>query len=74
MRRGFNPVSVIANFFVPFSLLVFAQGLFDTNDLSGMNAWGFLLVALTIMVGMFYMAKSIQNDKINGVLVRILIV
>ncbi|MCL1863806.1 MAG: ABC transporter permease [Defluviitaleaceae bacterium] len=65
-RRGLNIVSLVANLGLPIVLILFARGIFDDASL------GFLLIALMIMVGSFYMAKSIQEDKMTGVLMRIL--
>jgi ABC-type multidrug transport system permease subunit len=71
-RRSFNPVTIIANFALPLVLVAFASGMFEMQHTGPNDQWGFFLVAMTICVGSFYSAKSIQNDKMSGVLTRII--
>jgi len=71
LRNGLTkPLSLIVNSLVPIGLTIFADrinmGLGDTGV-------QFYLLAFTIMYGAFLMANSIQRDKVEGVLTRILV-
>ena len=71
MRRGFtSPASLFLNCAMPLTLIIWngdidpeAGGIFNT---------GILLAAMMIMFGAFMMARSIQLDKLDGTIVRIL--
>ncbi|MCL1883252.1 MAG: ABC transporter permease [Defluviitaleaceae bacterium] len=63
-----SPVSMIVNYALPFIILIFMFDYSDGNEPSR----GYFGLAMAIMFGAFYMAKSIQNDKIDGAVIRIL--
>jgi len=68
-----KPLSLILNSIVPLVLVIFANrvgGVFGGSDAA--NAMVFYLLAFVIMYGAFLMANSIQKDKVEGVLARIL--
>ena len=71
MLNGINrPMSLIINSIAPIGLTVFAERI-DTG-LGMAGGIHFFLLAFVIMYGAFLMANSIQKDKVEGVLVRIL--
>jgi len=63
-----KPLSLILNSVVPLILVIFS----DRVDFFGVNDVAFYLLGFVIMYGAFLMANSIQKDKMEGVLVRIL--
>ena len=66
LKRGIvSPVALIFACVLPIAFVVF--GNFENED-----SRGFYLVAFSLMVGAFFAAKGIQNDKIEGVVIRIL--
>jgi len=68
-----KPLSLILNSIVPLILVIFSDrigGVFGGGDAA--NAMAFNLLGFVIMYGAFLMANSIQKDKVEGVLVRIL--
>jgi len=71
LRRGLaSPMSLVLNSLVPIALTVFSNRI----NFMGLGDTGiqFYLLAFTIMFGAFLMANSIQKDKIEGVITRIL--
>ena len=70
LRNGLTkPLSLILNSIVPLGLTIFSDRI---NIGLGDDGRQFYLLAFTIMFGAFLMANSIQKDKVEGVLVRIL--
>jgi len=69
LKRGFfSPVALILNCALPLFLIISMR-----NAEGGIAAEQTLfLVAMSVMFGGFFMAKGIQNDRIEGVLLRIL--
>ena len=63
-----KPLSLIMNSVVPIGLALFA----DRVNVFGADNVVFFLLAFVIMYGAFLMANSIQKDKVEGVLTRIL--
>ncbi|MCL2386926.1 MAG: ABC transporter permease [Defluviitaleaceae bacterium] len=60
LRRGFlSPFSLIANCLLPVLAVIFLDD-------------GFYILATSFMFGAFFMARGIQRDKIDGVVIRIL--
>ena len=71
LRNGITkPISLIVNSIVPIGLTVFADRI--NIGLGGDFGIHFFLLAFVMMFGAFLMANSIQKDKVEGVLVRIL--
>ena len=71
MRGGINrPMSLIINSIAPIALVIFSDRI--DIGLGGAGGTHFFLLAFVIMFGAFLMANSIQKDKVEGVLVRIL--
>jgi len=69
LRNGVTkPLSLIINAVMPLILTIFA----DRINFFGAENVEFSLLAFMIMFGAFLMANSIQKDKVEGVLVRIL--
>jgi len=67
LKRGFvSPIALILNCALPLFLLIATRN----NDDSGGQV--LFLIAMAIMFGGFFMAKGIQNDRMEGVLLRIL--
>jgi len=70
LRNGLTkPLSLIINSIAPIGLVVFADRI---NMGGGDMMFELYLLAYVIMFGAFIMANSIQKDKVEGVLVRIL--
>ncbi|MCL2216223.1 MAG: ABC transporter permease [Defluviitaleaceae bacterium] len=68
LRRGlFSPVAIILNGVIPAALIVMMR----LND-DGDYRQGIFLIAMAVMFGGFFMAKGVQNDRMEGVLLRIL--
>jgi len=66
LRRGFfSPVALILNCALPLVLMIVMRG-------DGLGEAGLYLIAMAVMFGGFFMAKGIQNDRMQGVLIRIL--
>jgi len=63
-----KPLSLIINGLVPIVVVIFANRI----NLFGANEIVFNLLGFFIMYGAFLMANSIQKDKVEGVLTRIL--
>ena len=71
MRRGFtSPASIILNCAMPLFLII-TNGNID-QEAGGLFSSGIMLAAMMIMFGGFMMARSIQLDKLEGTIVRIL--
>ena len=71
MRRGFtSPASLILNCAMPL-ILIITNGAIDTEAGNFFNP-GIMLAAMMIMYGGFMMARSIQLDKLDGTITRIL--
>jgi len=74
LRNGITkPQSLIINSIVPLALVILADRIGDAfggGDVVDLIVFG--LLAFVIMYGAFLMANSIQKDKVEGVLVRIL--
>jgi ABC-2 type transport system permease protein len=70
LRRGFTkPLSLVFNCVLPIAFISVAQSnAFGT----GPDARGYFLVSYLILFGAFLMAGSIQADRLDGALVRIL--
>jgi ABC-2 type transport system permease protein len=70
LRRGlFQPASMIVNSILPIGfVLVSNTGAFGTNP----DARGYFMLAMFMLFGAFLMSNSIQADRLDGVLVRIL--
>jgi len=70
LRNGLmNPFSLIVNCAVPLVLTIFGGNIgFGPMDIGR----HFFLTAMMIMWGAFVMSKSVQSDKQDGVLIRIL--
>jgi len=64
-----KPMSIVMNSIVPIILTIFSDRI---NTGFGGESRQFYLLAFVIMFGAFLMANSIQKDKVEGVLVRIL--
>lgn len=72
LRRGFwNPISLSINCALPLAVLLFGGRINIVNIDASPTASSYT-VALFIMYGAFVMARSIQVDKLDGVIVRIL--
>lgn len=70
LRRGFfSPVSLVANCGLPLFILIFGMD-FEMGDYG--HSRGYFLLAMVLMFGAFFMARGIQNDKIDGVVIRVL--
>jgi len=70
LRRGFmNPLSIIINCAAPLAFVFFSSNMPVAQI--GANR-EFYLIAMMIMWGAFIMSKSVQHDKMEGVLIRIL--
>ena len=67
-----NPLALTLNCGLPILLLVFAEQIFDDGLYIGSDARGFYFIAFTIMWGSFLIAQGIRQDKLEGVIVRIL--
>lgn len=66
LKRGFtNPTALVFNCAFPIILMIVMRG-------EGLGEQGPFLIALALMFGGFFMAKGIQNDRMEGVLLRIL--
>jgi len=66
LKRGFfSPVALVLNLALPLALMIVMRG-------EGLGEQGLFLIAMAIMFGGFFMAKGIQNDRMEGVLLRIL--
>jgi len=64
--RGFkSPAALVFNCAFPVFLMIAMRG-------DGLGDQGLFLVALALMFGGFFMARGIQNDRREGVLLRIL--
>jgi len=61
-----KPLSLIINSIVPLGLVIFA------DRINAFGATAYTLLGFIIMYGAFLMANSIQKDKVEGVLPRIL--
>jgi len=61
-----KPISLIINSIVPLALVIFS------DRINAFGASAHTLLGFIIMYGAFLMANSIQKDKVEGVLVRIL--
>ena len=71
MRNGITkPMSLIINSVAPIVLVIFSDRI--NIGFGGNFGVHFFLLAFVIMYGAFLMANSIQKDKVEGVLVRIL--
>jgi len=71
MRNGITkPMSLIINSIAPVGLTIFADRI--NMGFGGNFGVHFFILAFVIMYGAFLMANSIQKDKVEGVLVRIL--
>ena len=69
LRRGLkNPIVVIVNFFLPVGIILVAFS--DENPLGAER--GYYLLAMALMLGAYFMARSIQQDKLDGTVIRIL--
>jgi len=69
LRRGLlNPASLIVNCSLPLLLIILNVDF----DFGGEPNRGLFLVAMLIMYGGFSMARSIQLDKMDGTIIRIL--
>ena len=67
LKRGFfSPVALILNCALPVFLLIATRNN-EPTDRSVV-----FIIAMAIMFGGFFMAKGIQNDRLEGVLLRIL--
>ena len=66
-----KPLSLILNSVVPLVLVIFADRV--EGAFGGAESLVFYLLGFVIMYGAFLMANSIQKDKVEGVLVRILV-
>jgi len=64
-----KPMSIVMNSIVPIILTIFSD---RVNPGFGGGNREFYLLAFVVMFGAFLMANSIQKDKVEGVLVRIL--
>ena len=65
LKRGFfSPIALILNCALPLFLMIAMRNQDEPR--------GLFLIAMTIMFGGFFMAKGIQNDRMEGVLLRIL--
>jgi len=66
LKRGFfSPTALVLNFALPLALMVVMRG-------DGLGDQGLYLIAMAVMFGGFFMAKGVQNDRMEGVLLRIL--
>ena len=66
LKRGFkSPTALVFNCAFPLLLMIAMIG-------EGLGDRGLFLIALTLMFGGFFMAKGIQSDRMEGVLLRIL--
>ena len=66
LKRGFfSPAALILNCALPLLLMVVMRG-------DGLGDQGLFLIAMAVMFGGFFMAKGVQNDRLEGVLLRIL--
>ena len=73
LRRGFTSwPALILNYLMPLILVVAGGEVIVDADAGAVSAGGIFLVAMFIMLGAFYMARSIQLDKMDGTIVRIL--
>ena len=71
MRRGFtSPASLILNCAMPLILIIW-NGNIDPET-GGIFGTAIFMTAMMIMFGAFMMARSIQLDKLDGTIVRIL--
>ena len=71
MRNGITkPISLIINSIAPIALVIFSDRI--NMGFGGNFGVHFFILAFVIMYGAFLMANSIQKDKVEGVLVRIL--
>ena len=71
MRRGFtSPASLVLNCALPLFLII-TNGNIDP-EAGGIFNTGIMLAAMMIMYGGFMMARSIQLDKLDGTIIRIL--
>jgi len=61
-----KPISLIINSVVPLGLVIFS------DRINAFGATAYTLLGFIIMYGAFLMANSIQKDKVEGVLTRIL--
>jgi len=70
LRNGLmNPFSLIINCAIPLILTIFGSNVgFGAMDVGRQ----FFLIAMLVMWGAFVMSKSVQSDKQDGVLIRIL--
>ena len=64
-----KPKTIIINSILPIVLVVFA----DRINFAGLEGVSFSLLGFLIMYGAFLMASGIQKDKVEGVLIRILV-
>ncbi|MCL2227720.1 MAG: ABC transporter permease [Oscillospiraceae bacterium] len=66
LKRGFfSPAALILNLALPLLLMIVMRA-------DGLGDQGLFLIAMAVMFGGFFMAKGIQNDRMEGVLLRIL--
>jgi len=69
LKRGFfNPVALVLNCAVPIFLIIATRN----QDMDVQFMRGIFLIAVSVMFGAFFMAKGIQDDRMEGVLLRIL--
>lgn len=69
LRRAMkNSVVLIVNFLLPLAVMFVAFG--DENPMG--EDRGYYLLAMVIMFGAYFMARSIQQDKLDGTVIRIL--
>ena len=71
LKRGFTPVSAIINFGLPLFFMIVMRGE-GVGVQTVMGDQSLYLIAFVVMVGGYFMAKGIQNDRMEGVLLRIL--
>ncbi|MCL1842685.1 MAG: ABC transporter permease [Defluviitaleaceae bacterium] len=66
LKRGFfSPATLILNCAMPLALMIAMRG-------EGLGEQGLFLIAMAVMFGGFFMAKGVQSDRAEGVLMRIL--
>ncbi|MCL1845659.1 MAG: ABC transporter permease [Defluviitaleaceae bacterium] len=69
LRRGLkNPVVIVVNFILPAAIILVSFS--DENPMGAER--GYYLLAMAIMFGAYFMARSIQQDKLDGTVIRIL--
>jgi len=66
MKRGFmNPTSLVINCVFPLAVVILMFG-------DGSGGRGYYMLAMALMFGAFFMSAGVQNDKLQGVITRIM--